>query len=128
MVDCEGNKLHDCDVVEVHAGDDVVVNVVLKGKTWHFDGARTKLTEGFIKQYKVKKISLLESTIAVRKKKLRFCRKCPESIRCNQSNTHYEVGTHCSTANVVVNVDTVFISRHCPFYVEYYLQNLRNEK
>ena len=66
MVDCEGNKLHDCDVVEVHVGDNVVVNVVLKGKTWHFDGATTKLTEGFIKQHKVKKISLLESAIAVK--------------------------------------------------------------
>jgi len=128
MVDCEGNELHDCDVVEVHIGGGVAVNVVLKGKTWHFDGTKINLTKGFVKQHQVKKISLLEDTIAVRKKQLRFCKKCPESAyhRCNQSRTCYENAAH--SINPVVNINTVFINPYCPYYAEYYLQNLRNAK
>ena len=127
MVDCEGNKLHDCDVVEVHIGGGVGVNVVLKGKTWRFDGTKINLTRGFIKQHQVKKISLLENTIAVRKKKLRFCKKCLKSIQCNQFNTYDEVGAH-STINATVNINTIFINQYCPYYAEYYLQNLREAK
>ncbi len=123
MLDIDGAKLNDCDIVIYNINGKLESDVVVRSKKClKLDGTTIVVTKKFVQTHQLKIVKDNSEIIAVRIKQLTYCNeKCRyyPACTCNliEINKKY---TRIKT--------TTFINRHCPYYTEYYLQNLKDAR